>query len=88
MLNNFIRRSLPHACSGYSRSFHASSVQQAKIVMALYPDPKSGFPPQYARESKDVPVIKGYADGQTTPSPVAEPPFQRGDLLGCVSGTV
>jgi hypothetical protein len=52
-----------------SRSLHASRVTHAKIVCALYPDPISGFPPKYARDS--IPSIKVYPDGQTTPSPKA-----------------
>jgi formate dehydrogenase len=49
----------------------------------LYPDPTTGYPPKYARD--DIPEIKGYADGTTTPSPSAID-FTPGDLLGCVSG--
>ncbi|GAA5524407.1 formate dehydrogenase [Microbulbifer aestuariivivens] len=56
----------------------------AKILCVLYPDPVSGYPPQYARD--EIPVISGYADGQTAPTP--EPPidFRPGELVGCVSG--
>ena len=42
-----------------------------------------GFPPKYARDS--IPEIKGYADGQTVPSPEAID-FSPGELLGSVSG--
>ena len=41
----------------------------ANIVMVLYPDPVSGYPPVYARDS--VPVIHGYPGGQSLPSPSA-----------------
>lgn len=56
-----------------------------KIVCALYPDPKSGYPPKYARDS--IPVIKGYANGQTAPTPKGLD-FKPGELLGCVSGAL
>jgi formate dehydrogenase len=54
-----------------------------KIVAALYEDPISGYPPQYARDS--IPEIKVYPDGQTTPTPSASD-VTPGELLGCVSG--
>lgn len=56
----------------------------AKVVCVLYPDPVSGYPPTYARN--DIPVIKGYPNGQTVPSPQGELGFKPGDLIGCVSG--
>ncbi|HEY1442617.1 MAG TPA: NAD-dependent formate dehydrogenase, partial [Mycobacterium sp.] len=39
----------------------------AKCVMVLYPDPRDGYPPKYARDS--VPVIHNYPDGSTLPTP-------------------
>ena len=54
-----------------------------KIVCVLYPDPVNGHPTRYARDS--VPVIHGYAGGQTPPSPQAID-FVPGELLGDVSG--
>lgn len=54
-----------------------------KIIMALYPDPETGYPPQYAREV--VPKIEKYQDGQTVPTP-SRIDFTPGELLGCVSG--
>ncbi|WP_343601475.1 NAD-dependent formate dehydrogenase [Mycobacterium sp.] len=57
----------------------------AKVVLVLYPDPVSGYPPVYARDS--VPVLHGYPDGQTLPSPSAID-FTPGELLGCVSGAL
>ncbi len=55
----------------------------AKILCVLYPDPVTGYPPVYARDS--IPVIGGYPDGQTLPTPSAID-FTPGELLGCVSG--
>ena len=49
----------------------------------MYADPTNGYPPKYARDT--VPVIEGYADGQTTPTPNGID-WTPGDLLGCVSG--
>ncbi len=37
----------------------------AKVLCVLYPDPVTGYPPAYARD--DIPVIKGYPNGQTVP---------------------
>jgi len=55
----------------------------AKILCVLYDDPVSGYPPEYARD--EIPKIKGYHDGQTTPTPEAID-FTPGELLGSVSG--
>jgi formate dehydrogenase len=55
----------------------------ANILCVLYDDPVSGYPPKYARDG--IPTIKGYYDGQTTPTPEAID-FTPGDLLGSVSG--
>jgi formate dehydrogenase len=54
-----------------------------KIIAVLYPDPVTGYPPAYARDS--IPVIERYPNGQTLPSPQAID-FTPGELLGCVSG--
>ncbi|TCL73013.1 NAD-dependent formate dehydrogenase [Rhizobium sp. BK251] len=56
----------------------------AKILCVLYPDPKTGYPPKYARD--DIPVISVYPNGQTVPSPRGELGFKPGELIGCVSG--
>ncbi len=56
----------------------------AKILCVLYPDPETGYPPQYARD--DVPVIEAYPNGQTLPTPRGELGFKPGELVGCVSG--
>src|SRR5271170_5006608 len=55
----------------------------AKVLLVLYPDPVTGYPPVYARDS--IPVLHGYPGGQTLPSPSAID-FTPGQLLGCVSG--
>src|SRR5271155_1046182 len=55
----------------------------AKILCVLYPDPVDGYPPNYARD--DIPEIKRYYDGQTTPTP-ERIDFKPGELLGSVSG--
>lgn len=57
----------------------------AKCVMVLYPDPRDGYPPKYARDS--VPVIESYPDGSTLPTP-SKIDFTPGELLGCVSGAL
>lgn len=56
----------------------------AKILCVLYPDPKTGYPPNYARD--DIPVIAQYPNGQTVPTPVGGLSFAPGDLVGSVSG--
>jgi formate dehydrogenase len=55
----------------------------ANVLCVLYDDPVAGYPPAYARDA--VPVIAGYPDGQTTPSPSGVD-FRPGELLGSVSG--
>jgi formate dehydrogenase len=55
----------------------------AKFLCVLYPDPVTGYPPEYARDS--IPVLSGYPGGQTLPAPSAVD-FTPGELLGCVSG--
>jgi len=69
--------------AGSRRGFHSSAQLNAKVVVALYPDPVNGYPPKLARD--DIPKITGYADGQTTPTPSGQD-FKSGELLGCVSG--
>jgi len=54
-----------------------------KILLVLYPDPTTGYPPNYVRDG--IPSITGYADGTSTPSPDAID-YTPGQLLGCVSG--
>ena len=57
----------------------------ANVVIVLYPDPVSGYPPVYARDS--IPSVAGYPDGQIVPSPSALD-FKPGELVGCVSGAL
>ena len=55
----------------------------AKILLVLYPDPVTGYPPVYARDS--IPVLRRYPGGQSLPTPSAID-FTPGELLGSVSG--
>lgn len=55
----------------------------ARVVLVLYPDPGSGYPSVYARES--IPTQHGYPGGQTLPSP-SSIDFKAGELRGCASG--
>jgi len=55
----------------------------AKVLCVLYPDPITGYPTSYARES--IPQISFYPDGQRVPNPKGID-FQPGELLGSVSG--
>jgi len=55
----------------------------ARILCVLYPDPVTGYPPVYARDS--IPALRDYPDGQVLPTPSAID-FIPGHLLGCVSG--
>src|SRR5271166_3684996 len=57
----------------------------AKVLLVLYPDPVTGYPPVYARDS--IPVLHGYPGGQTLPTP-SKIDFTPGELLGCVSGAL
>jgi len=56
----------------------------AKVLCVLYPDPVTGFPPKYARDS--IPTITHYPNGQTLPTPTGPLGFKPGELVGCVSG--
>ena len=55
----------------------------AKVLLVLYPDPTTGFPPTYARDA--IPAIEKYPNGQTLPTPSAID-FTPGEMLGSVSG--
>jgi formate dehydrogenase len=57
----------------------------AKCVMVLYPDPLTGYPPEYARDS--IPTIHSYPGGSTVPTP-SKIDFTPGELLGSVSGAL
>jgi len=54
-----------------------------KILLVLYDDPVTGYPPKYARD--DIPMIEKYPSGQSLPTP-KQIDFKPGELLGCVSG--
>ncbi len=56
----------------------------ATVLCVLFPDPETGYPPQYARNS--IPTIGAYPNGQTVPSPREPLGFKPGQLVGCVSG--
>lgn len=68
--------------------FRRGNRSLAKVVCVLYPDPKTGYPPKYARD--DVPAIAAYPDQFGKPSLATPKPsaisFKPGELLGCVSG--
>lgn len=66
-----------------TRSFRSSPFPFAKVVVALYDDPVTGYPPEYARDS--IPTLDIFPDGQTMPSPKGID-FTPGELVGCVSG--
>jgi formate dehydrogenase len=55
----------------------------AKVLCVLYPDPVTGYPPDYARKS--IPSITGYPNGQSAPA-LDHLDFEPGALVGCVSG--
>lgn len=55
----------------------------AKVLCVLYDDPITGYPKSLIRDG--IPELKGYADGQTLPSP-SDIDFKPGQLLGSVSG--
>jgi formate dehydrogenase len=57
----------------------------AKVLCVLYPDPVSGYPKSYARDS--IPKIAVYPNGQKTPTPKAID-FKPGELLGSVTGAL
>jgi len=76
-------RSASRASQSLTRSFRTSLRPQAKVVIALYDDPVSGYPTSYPRD--DLPHIEKYADGQTLPTPKGRE-FAPGALLGSVSG--
>ncbi|MBN9430869.1 MAG: NAD-dependent formate dehydrogenase [Bosea sp.] len=56
----------------------------AKVLCVLYPDPVTGYPPAYARDT--IPVIASYPGGESVPTPVSPLGFRPGSLLGSVSG--
>jgi len=79
MLSRAVRPSLP----SFARGLRTSAAARDKVLLVLYPDPVTGYPPKYVRD--DVPTITKYPDGQLAPTP-AGIDFTPGHLLGCVSG--
>merc|ERR1712072_1655768 len=70
------------------RSAQTESRRGLKVLLALYEDPQSGYPPNYARN--EIPEVTRYPGithdyVQTAPTPEGRD-FNPGDLLGCVSG--
>ena len=57
----------------------------AKILLVLYPDPVTGYPPKYARDN--IPPVSAYPGGATLPTP-KELGFVPGHLVGSVSGNL
>merc|ERR1719264_1185249 len=78
-----LRQTTRQTLKTLTRSFRTSASAQAKVVMALYDDPVTGYPTKYARD--DIPKLTHYPDGQTVPNPEAID-FTPGELLGSVSG--
>jgi len=66
-----------------TRSFRTTNASHAKVLLALYDDPVTGYPKTYARD--DVPTLDIYPDGQTLPTPKGID-FTPGELLGSVGG--
>jgi formate dehydrogenase len=54
-----------------------------KFLLVTYPDPVSGHPTKYVRDS--TPEIKSYPGGATTPTPEAIS-LKPGELLGDQTG--
>merc|ERR1712072_96461 len=70
------------------RSAQTESRRGLKVLLALYEDPQTGYPPKYARDS--IPKVDRYPGiehdyVQTAPTASAID-FTPGELLGCVSG--
>lgn len=59
------------------------TTRNLKVLCVLYPDPVTGYPKSFARDT--VPTITKYPNGQTLPAPKAID-FVPGALLGSVSG--
>lgn len=81
--NNRLLPAVVARSHGTVRSFRSTAASRDKILAVLYPDPITGYPPDYPRSS--IPQITSYPDGQTTPSP-SRIDYTPGELLGCVSG--
>jgi formate dehydrogenase len=82
-----LSRALLRQAAAVSRAVHTTAKDDAyKVLVALYADPKTGYPPKYARDS--VPIITKYAHPlyNKPPTPISTLNFKAGELLGCVSG--
>jgi formate dehydrogenase len=84
-----LSRALLRQAAAVSRAVHTTAKDDAKVLAALYADPKTGYPPKYARDS--VPIITKYdhplfPTANTAPTPRSKLSFKAGELLGCVSG--
>merc|ERR1719247_33842 len=83
-----LSRATAKASSLARRSVNVQAKRNLKVLLALYEDPQSGYPPNYARN--EIPEITRYPGithdyVQTAPTPEGRD-FNPGDLLGCVSG--
>lgn len=58
----------------------------ATVLCVLYPDPITGYPPDYARAG--LPLLTGYPADRALPAPVGPLGFKPGELLGSVSGAL
>ncbi|WP_184364267.1 NAD-dependent formate dehydrogenase [Rhizobium sp. BK602] len=58
----------------------------ATVLCVLYPDPITGYPPDYARTS--LPLLTGYPADRALPTPAGPLGFKPGELLGSVSGAL
>ncbi len=55
-----------------------------RVLCVLYPDPQSGYPPNYPRD--EIPDITWDLAGRPAPRPQGTLGFTPGQLVGCVSG--
>jgi len=83
-----LSRATAKASSLARRSVNVQAKRNLKVLLALYEDPQSGYPPNYARN--EIPEVTRYPGithdyVQTAPTPEGRD-FNPGDLLGCVSG--
>merc|ERR1719247_3345573 len=83
-----LSRATAKASSLARRSVNVQAKRNLKVLLALYEDPQSGYPPNYARN--EIPEVTRYPGithdyVQTAPTPEGID-FTPGELLGCVSG--
>jgi formate dehydrogenase len=58
--------------------------EMATVLCVLYPDPVTGYPPEYARTG--LPLLTSYPTDRSMPAPTGPLSFTPGELLGSVSG--